>query len=87
MSRQLTEFHRPPSKPESREHHLAQPKGWTKTREEAHGHNTEEVEKETDQNGINEAQTECRLPKNANGEGADNHVCGQPLGLVSGKGL
>lgn len=82
---ELTELDRPPSKPETREHHLAQTEGGTEAGEKTHGHDSKQVEEETDKDGINEAQVEQGLAEHTNGEGTHDHVCGQPLGLVSGK--
>lgn len=52
----LTEFHSPPTEPESRDHHLAQAELGAEDREEAHRQDTEEVEEEHHQDGIRESQ-------------------------------
>lgn len=85
MRLELTELDGPPSEPETREHHLAQTEGGTEAGEETHGQNSQQVEEEANEDGINEAQVEQGLAEHTNGEGAHDHVCGQPLGLVSGK--
>ena len=74
-----TELHRPPAKPEARQHHLAQTERGTKAGEEADGHDAEEVEEQADEDTIDKAHVEERVAKSANGEGTDDHVGRQPL--------
>lgn len=74
-----TAFHSPPSKPETRQDHLAQPERGTEAREEAHGHDAEEVEEEADEHGIGKPQIKQRVAQNANSERAHDHVGSEPL--------
>lgn len=81
----LTDFHGEPSKPETRQNHLAQSEWRSEARKEAHRQDTQQIEEQTHQNGIDKSQIEGRNSQDSNGKGAGDHVRGQPLRPVSGE--
>jgi len=62
---------------------LTETESWTEGREEADGHNTEKVEEQADENGVNESEVKERLSEDTDGEGRHDHVGGQPLRDIS----
>lgn len=71
----LTDFHRVPAEPETRQNHLSQTKGRTEAREEADGQDTQQIEEQADQEGIDRSQLEEGFSEDTNGEGTRDHVC------------
>lgn len=62
------------AKEEAGQHHLAQPEARAEGREEAHGHDAEQVDKDDGQGRIDEAEVEDGLSQGADGEAGDDHV-------------
>jgi hypothetical protein len=74
-----TNFDTPPTKPIPRDNHLTQTKFGTVDGKETDRHGAENVEKEGDQDTIDEAEVEERLSEDTNGERSNDHVGGEPL--------
>lgn len=81
----LTEFRPPPAKPEPRQHHLSQTKRRTEAREETNSHDSQQIEENIHEDGVDEAKSVQRLPKDANRKRTNHHIGRQPLCLVSGQ--
>lgn len=79
----LTDLGRPITKPEPGEHHLAQTKSGTKAGEPADSQDTQQVEEEADEDGIDKAESEGGVSKHADSERTAHHVGRQPLRRVS----
>ncbi len=60
-----TEFNSVPSEPKPREHHLSQAESWSKCREIADWNDTNQVEEQNCQDGVDESKEEKTLCKNA----------------------
>jgi hypothetical protein len=81
LKSQLTDLYAVPAKEEPRENHLSEPKSRAKGTEEAYGSYAQDVDKEDDEDGINESKVEYWVSKGSNGKGRHNHVGREPLHL------
>lgn len=62
------------SEEEPGKHHLSQSESWSESTEEAYWHYTNEVDKEDNEDGINEAKVEDRIRQCTESKRADLHM-------------
>ena len=70
----LTDFDSVPSEPESRKHHLSQSKACSEGGEVADRNDSDKVEEQNRENGVNKPEEKELLSKESDSEGGDNHV-------------
>lgn len=66
---------------------MSKTEGRAEARKEADGHDTQQVEENVDQDGVDEAKPEEGFPEDTDGERTDYHVGRQPLRRVSWEGV